>query len=430
MSKRIQNWGRSIDFTPAEVAYPSSEEEILVLLKKANAEGKNVRIIGSGHSWTRLIPTRDILVSLDAWQGVLSVDPEKKWAEVKAGTKLLKLGNDLNALGLAMANLGDIDVQSIAGALSTGTHGTGKNFGTLATQIESITIALAHGELVNVSPTENPELFSAACISMGALGIITRYKLKVVSAFKLEYSSTLASMKDMLANFDKYNNENRNFEFYWFPFTDMVQLKLVNETDKPIKDGGFMRDFNDIVIENMGYQVLSEVSRIFPKFYKPFSKFSAKNVPHGTWINQSNKIFATKRWVRFKEMEYNVPEHRFTECITEIMETIEKRDFRVHMPLEIRYVKADDLMISPASGRNCIYMAVHQYNGMDYETYFKTIEEIFWKYDGRPHYGKMNTMNKDQFANTYPNWSKFCSLQKECDPNGIMLNDYLKGILQ
>lgn len=429
MSVRIQNWGRSIDFNPGQVLYPSSEEQILTVLKNASYNKKNVRIIGSGHSWTNLIVTEDILVSLDEWQGVTQIDDNGKWVEVKSGTKLLKLGNDLWNLGYSMENLGDIDVQSIAGALNTGTHGTGKNFGTLATQIYSITIALPTGELVEVSENEHHELFKAAQVSLGALGIITRYKLKVVKAFNLEYTSKLGKIKDAIDNFDKYNNEYRNYEFYWFPYTEEVQLKLVNETTKPIQDGGIMRDFNDVVIENLGYYLLSEWSRTHKNFYKPFSKFSARGVPKGTWRNHSNKIFATKRWVRFKEMEYNVPKHRFQECITEIMETIHKRQFRVHMPLEVRYVKADDIMISPTHGRDAVYMAVHQYNGMDYLEYFKTIEEIFWKYDGRPHYGKMNTMKKEQFENTYPSWGKFSSIQKKCDPEGIMLNDYLRGIL-
>lgn len=428
MSVRIQNWGRSQSFDAGQVLYPTSEAEILTILRNATANHKNVRTIGSGHSWTGLIVTNDILVSLDHWQGITQVDPQNKWVEAKAGTKLLKLGNELWNLGLAMENLGDIDVQSIAGALNTGTHGTGKNFGTLATQIHSLTIALPTGELVEASETENHDLFKAAQISLGALGIITRYKLKVVKAFNLEYTSKLGKIRDAIDNFDKYNSENRNYEFYWFPYTDLIQLKLVNETTKPIKDGGFMRNFNDIVIENIGYQLLSEWSRTHPKFYKPFSKFSAKGVPKGTWRNHSNKIFATKRWVRFKEMEYNVPKAKFQECMEEIMDTIHKRDFRVHMPIEVRYVKADNIMISPAHGRDAVYMAVHQYNGMDYLEYFKTIEEIFWKYEGRPHFGKMNTMNKAQFSNIQPHWQKFIDIQKQCDPKGIMLNDYLKEI--
>ncbi len=428
MSIRIQNWGRSLDFNADQVLYPASEDEILTILSNATFNRKTVRIIGSGHSWTNLIVTSDILVSLDRWQGITEVDPGGKWVEVKSGTKLLKLGNDLWSMGFAMENLGDIDVQSIAGALNTGTHGTGKDFGTLATQIHAITIALPTGELIEVSETQNHDLFKAGQISLGALGIITRYKLKVVKAFNLEYISKLGKIRDAIDNFDKYNNEYRNYEFYWFPYTEEVQLKLVNETVKPIKDGGFMRDFDDIVIENMGYFALSEWSRTHKKFYKPFSKFSARGVPKGTWRNHSNKIFATKRWVRFKEMEYNVAKDKFQECITEIIETIHKRDFRVHMPLEVRYVKADDIMISPASGRDAVYMAVHQYNGMDYQEYFRTIEEIFWKYDGRPHFGKMNTMKKEQFIQTYPNWTQFSRIQHECDPKGIMLNDYLKSI--
>lgn len=430
MSIRIQNWGRSLDFNTGRLLYPRSEEEVLTILKNATFNKQTVRTIGSGHSWTNLIVTNDVLISLDEWQGVTNIDPNGKWVEVKSGTKLLKLGNDLWQLGYSMENLGDIDVQSIAGALNTGTHGTGKQFKTLADQIHAITLALPTGELMEISIENNAELFKAAQVSLGALGVITRYKLRVVPAYNLEYTSRLGKIDDAVDNFDKYNTENRNYEFYWFPYTDWVQFKLVNETKKPIQDGGIMREFNDIFIENLGYYALSEWSRTHKNFYKWFSKFSAKGVPKGTWRNHSNKIFATKRWVRFKEMEYNVPKERFQECFEEIKDTIHKRNFRVHMPLEIRYVKGDDIMISPANGRDAVYMAVHQYNGMDYLEYFKTIEEIFWKYDGRPHYGKMNTMQKPQFEKTYAHWAKFGSIQKNCDPHGIMLNPYLKSIIQ
>jgi FAD-linked oxidoreductase len=428
MPKTIRNWGRSWSSKPREIRYPHSEEEVATLLKEANASGRNVRIIGSGHSWTQLVPTDDILVSLDRMQGLIRFDKEKMIAEVWAGTKLLRLGNLLHENGAAMMNLGDIDVQSIAGALSTGTHGTGRAFGTLATQLAGLTLVTGNGDILECSPEQNPEIFKAAQISLGALGIITRMKLQAVPMFKLEYVSKGGKLRDAVGNFDTYIRENRNYEFYWFPFTDMVQFKFVNETDAPIQAGGFWREVNDVVIENLGYAVLSDISKRIKSFTRPFSKFSAKYVPKGRWVNHSHKIFATKRWVKFYEMEYNVPEENFKECFAEVRDCIHTNDFRVHMPMEVRYVKGDDIMISPANGRNCVYMAVHQFKGMQYKDYFAAVEKIFQKHGGRPHFGKMNTMGYEDFKRVHPNWDRFIEIRNSLDPKGVMLNNYLRTI--
>lgn len=424
----LKNFGRTYRFQPKELLKPTSEEEIIEIIKKANQENRNVRVVGSYHSWTNLVVAEDILVSLDNWQGVIKIDEANNWAEIKAGTKLHRATHELHQAGFALANLGDIDVQSIAGALSTGTHGTGKEFGTLATQLIEVTLITGKGDLITCSENQHPEIFKAAQISLGALGIITRMKLKIVPQYKLEYVSKLAYLDDMIDNFHQYNSENRNYEFYWFPHTNKVQLKLVNTTDLPIKSGGFSRSVNDIVVENMGYSVLSNLSRTFKPVTRWLTNFSANYVPKGRWINYSHKIFATKRWVHFYEMEYNVPEENFPNCIREIQQWITNNDYRVHMPLEVRYVKADDILISPANGRNCIYIAVHQFIGMEYKPYFEAVEKIFLKYGGRPHFGKMNTLTNVDFEKIHPHWSTFKNIRKQLDPNGVMLNKYLKQI--
>lgn len=428
MPTTIRNWGKTWSNQPKEILYPEGEVEVQSIIQNANEQGRHIRVVGSAHSWTHLVPAEDMLISLDKMQGLILLNKDENWAEVWAGTKLHRLFDILHENGMAVVNQGDIDVQSIAGALSTGTHGTGKDFSTLATMLLEVTLVTGKGEIMVLNEQNHPELFKAAQVSLGALGIITRMKLKVTPTFKLEYISKVGKLEDAVENFDQYLNENRNFEFYWFPHTDLVQLKIVNKTDKPIKDGGFWRDVNDVLIENIGYAVLSHFSKMFSWFTRPFSKFSAKNVPHGRWINYSHKIFATKRWVKFSEMEYNVPVEHFKSCIYEIRDMIHQRNFRVHMPMEVRYVKADDIMISPANGRDCVYMAVHQFKGMEYKEYFKAVEEIYWKYGGRPHFGKMNTLDYQGFKNIHPNWDRFIEIRNELDPKGVMLNAYLRKI--
>ena len=428
MSKTIKNWGGTVKFTPKHIFYPTTHEEVVDMVKKAAQNHQGIRIIGSGHSWTNLVDTEDVLLSLDKLQGIESLDKANCTAVVKAGTKLKLLGELLHEKGLAMENMGDINVQSLAGALSTGTHGTGVGFGTLATQMLEITLVNGKGETLVCSEHKNREIFKAAQISLGALGVITRIKLRLVPTFKLKYVSAKADLNDTLLNLDKYKEENRNFEFYWFPFTKTVQLKFVNKTAEAVKNGGWIKKFNDVFMENRVFGVLSRLSRTFPGFAPRVSKISAWGISKGTYVDHSHLIFATPRLVRFYEMEYNVPQEAFINVLKEIEECINRNKFKVHFPVECRWVKADDISISPASGRDSAYIAIHMYKGMEYKPYFEAIEKIFKKYNGRPHYGKMNTFSQVDFARLYPNWQQFNALRQQMDPEGLFLNKYLKGL--
>ncbi|HAS43145.1 MAG TPA: FAD-binding oxidoreductase [Microscillaceae bacterium] len=428
MSKTVKNWGGTVVFHPKFIRYPTSHEEVVEIIKTARQNHQQVRVIGSGHSWTSLVNTDYILVSLDQYQGIETLDKANCTAVVKAGTKLKLLGELLHAEGLAMENMGDINVQSIAGALSTGTHGTGVKFGTLATQMLEITFVNGLSETIVCSEHTNREVFKAAQISLGALGIITKIKLRLVPTFKLEYVSTKADLDDTLLNLEKYKQENRNFEFYWFPYTKTVQLKFVNKTPEAPKNVGFAKKLNDVVLENGVFGALSRFSRAFPKTAPRISKISAWGVSKGTYINHSHLIFATQRLVRFYEMEYNIPQESFINVIKEIEACIHEHQFKVHFPIECRWVKADDIMISPASDRDSAYIAIHMYKGMEYKPYFDAIEQIFRKYKGRPHYGKMNTLKQADFAELYPNWQKFMDIRQQMDPDKVFLNEYLQEL--
>ncbi len=427
---KVRNWGGNLSFTPAEIKYPKSENEIVEVIRKANAENRNIRIKGSGHSWTRLIPTDSILISLDQYQGIISIHKEKRLVTVKAGTKLKLLGQLLDSHGLAMENLGDIDVQSIAGALNTGTHGTGTAFGTLSTQIAGLTLITGNGEKIVCSETQNRGIFKAAQISLGALGIVSSYTLKCVPAYNLKYECKKETLEDCLQKLEAYNKENRHFEFYWFPHTNVVQTKIMNKTEEVKKENEILKKFNDVVVDNGVFWLLSEFTRFFPGFSKYSSKISAWGVSTGSYSDKSNLIFATTRMVKFTEMEFNIPRENFIPAIREIQETISNHKIQVHFPLECRFVKEDDIMISPAHGRASAYIAAHMYKGMPYKAYFKLLEDILKKYGGRPHYGKLNTFSHEDFEKAYTNWGQFKKIRNQLDPKGIFLNDYLKGIFK
>ncbi|MFD2177223.1 D-arabinono-1,4-lactone oxidase [Veronia pacifica] len=427
--KTISNWARNIDFVPASIHYPDSEEAIVSLVKMASKNKQILRVMGSGHSWTRLIETEQILVSLDRFQGIDEVNHDNQTVRVRAGTQLSVLGELLYAEGLAMENLGDIDSQSIAGALSTGTHGTGIAFKTLSNQISALTMVMASGQTLECSEHQNKDIFKAAQLSLGALGIITHFTLNLVPGFKLKLETKKVDLDILLTHLDEYKNNNRHFEFYWFPYAKTAQVKCVNPTDEALRDGGLAKKFNDLILENAVFGAVSYVSRAFPSLAKQISKLCAKLMSSGAFINHSHKIFATQRLVRFNEMEYNIPAEHFVAVMKEIKSCIEHHQFAVHFPIECRWVKGDDIFISPANGRDSAYIAVHMFKGMPYKDYFNAIEAIFTKYGGRPHYGKMHSLKSEDFTKLYPNWQRFAEIRHDLDPDGIFLNPYLKDML-
>jgi len=423
------NWSGSVQSNPTEILHPASEEEIVELVKKASKEGKKIRVIGSGHSFSRIIEINEILVSLDELQGIIDFDEEKQTATVWAGTKLKYLGEELFDLGLAQENMGDINVQSIAGALSTGTHGTGRKLGTLSTQILEVTFVNGLGELITVSESSNKALYDAICVSVGVMGIFTRVKLRLDKAYKLKEETRKGSLDHCLANWNEYSQKNRNFEFFWFPHTDTVQTKTLNITDEAFKRHGWGKKIGDVLIEHWFFLFLSNLVKWFPSFSKRVAKISAWGIANGSFVDWSHKIYATQRSVRFYEMEYNVPIDHVKEVLLELRSMIKNEDIKVHFPIECRFVKADGFMISPAYERDAAYIAVHQFKGMPFEEYFQKAESIFRKYQGRPHWGKINYKNASDFKELYPKWDEFNAIRKQQDPNGIFLNEYLELLM-
>lgn len=428
MGNRWRNWSSSVKATPQQILFPETEAEIQAIVRKAQQNGQKIRVVGAGHSFTPLVQTDSIIVSLDRLSGIISVDKEKEEAVVWAGTRLKELGSLLHEQGLAMENLGDIDVQSIAGALSTGTHGCGITLGVLASQLVSITMVTAEGELLELNPQSDPERFKAAQVSMGTFGIITRMGLRLRKAYKLKYSSKKETFEEVLESLEDYKKNNRNFEFYWFPYSETIQTKVMNITEEPPKGNGIGNWLNDIFLENGVFWVISRISRHIPGTFRAMSRLSAWGVSASSNTAWSHQVFATKRLVRFQEMEYNIPAEHFSDALREIKEAMETFNFRVHFPIECRWVKGDDIWLSPAYQRDSAYIAVHSYKGMAHEEYFGAMEAIFKKYNGRPHWGKMHNQTAKTLKQSYPKWDDFQGIRKALDPSGLFLNGYMKEL--
>ncbi len=425
---RWRNWSGSVRGEPRVMVAPDGVAELTRLIGQYAREGRHVRVVGAGHSFTPLAQTDDVLLSLDGVQGVQAIDEAAGTATVLGGTRLKMLGAALLARGLAQENLGDIDAQSIAGAISTGTHGTGVGFGSLSTQVVGLTLVTANGELLECSPDRNPDIFKAAQVSLGALGVIASVTLRVVPAKRLHYKVRRLPVADCLANVEQYKRENTHFEFFWMPYTKWAQAKFLNETNEQATGGNLWGEFNKIVLENGVYWGLSELCRLAPSLSRTVSGVSASAISSVDQVDYSHRLFATPRVVRFQEMEYNLPAESFVAALTEIQAMLAERRFNVHFPIECRFVRGDDIWLSPAYQRDSAYIAVHMYRGMEYLPYFAAVEAIFRRYHGRPHWGKLHTQDAASLRTLYPHYDDFRRVRATLDPQGMFLNDYLRRL--
>jgi len=430
-NKQWRNWSGSFLNKPEKILYPRNENDIVKIIKHCNYTGKKMGIIGAGHSFTPLAVTNGILVSLQHLSGIEKIDYEKKRVTILGGTTLTDLGKNLHKHGLTMENLGDINLQTIAGAVSTGTHGSGINFGNLSTQITELTLITPQGDKLLISANENSHLFEAARLSLGLLGVITKVEIKVIKAHQLISISKRSTMNQVFPKLTSLTKSNRHFEFFWFPHTETIQIKTLNpqrEVNKQKLKGP--SKFNDFFMENGALGLVSEMSRIQPKFSKFASKMIARGVPTGTTTGQSYQMYATPRLVKFNEMEYSIPAEHMAYALEDINDVIQKNNFNIHFPIECRYVKADNLWLSPSYKRDTAYIAVHMYKGMAFEHIFQAIEEVFKTYEGRPHWGKLHTLEKDDLQKVYPKFNHFLELRKQFDTKNILLNHYLENLFQ
>jgi FAD-linked oxidoreductase len=422
------NWAGNVTCYAEQILYPETEAQIVEIVQTAALAGKKIRLVGEGHSFSDLVATEHCIVSLSAYNGLVAVDKTNKTACIKAGTSIKKANEMLFKEGLAMINLGDIDVQSVAGATATGTHGTGVLFGNVSSEILSFRMVTADAQLICCSAKENTVLFEAGRVALGTLGIITQITFRVDEAYKLEYISSSDGFAETIANVQQYNANNRNFEFYYFPYSDKVQLKKSNKTDKAIRYNKVLAYINDVLIENIAMQTICSLAMRFPAWFKGINRFMANNFTQETKINYSHQIYATVRNVKFKEMEYNIPMEHFEACMHALKALIEEKEYYIFFPVECRFVKGDDIWLSPAYQRDSAYIAVHVYITAPHDPYFKEVEALFCSYSGRPHWGKMHTRKADYLAKVYPKWNDFLAIRNQYDPHGMFVNDYLSNI--
>jgi FAD-linked oxidoreductase len=391
-----------------------------------------VRARGSGHSFTAVGAAHDVALDLGDWTGITATDIDTGLVTVRAGTTLRALNAELDRLGLAMTNLGDIDAQTISGAISTGTHGTGARFGGIATQIAGLELVLADGSVVSCSATELPELYAAGRVGLGALGVISSVTLQTEPSFVLAAEERPEPLDEVLEALDENCADNDHFEFYWFPYGPKALTKRNNRLPAGTEPAPLskLRQFVEYeVMENQAFGALCRIGRRVPKLVRPLNKLSSTVLSARSYRDVSHRVFVTNRSVRFVESEYAVPREALGEVLAELRRRVPELADPVMFPVEIRVAAADDIWLSTAYQRDSAYVAIHQFTGMPYEEYFALFESIVADVGGRPHWGKMHTLDAAALRSRYPRFDDFVDLRTKLDPTGLFANPYLDRVL-
>jgi L-gulono-1,4-lactone dehydrogenase len=425
-----RNWAGDQACTPAELVRPRDREELAGAIVSAAAAGRKIGLVGSGHSFTEATLTGGTMVDAGSLSGVIDADRDTGLVRVGAGTVLADLNQELQRLGLAMENLGDIDRQTIAGAISTGTHGTGAKLRNISSRVEAVELVLADGSVRELSATGGPDPLRAARVSIGALGAISAVTLRCVPAFTLHRVDTPCPREEVFDTFQERADANDHFELFTFPYADSALVLERNRTEEPARPRGRGAAFlNDIVLENWALEAISAAGKAFPRAIPSLSRLAARLASGSKATDRSDLIFANERRVRFTEMEYGVPREHGPEAAQRVIEWVRSNRYPVFFPIEMRVTAADDALLSPSHERDTAYIAVHQYRGMEWRPYFEAVEAIMDSYGGRPHWGKRHFQTEATLAERYPGWADFQAARDELDPGRVFTNEYAERVL-
>jgi FAD-linked oxidoreductase len=427
-----QNWGRSESVTPQLIERPASVEAVQRSVQAAGRAGMKVKPIGAGHSFSGIAVAPGVLLELADLSGIIEVDRDRRRVRMLGGTRLHQIPGLLAPYGLAMQNLGDIDRQSITGAISTGTHGTGARFGGIATQIVAATLVTASGEILTIDETKNSELLPAVVPGLGALGVLVDVTVQCVPSFVLHAVERPERLDDVLATLDDRVAKADHFEFYWFPHTDVALTKsntrLPSDAPRhPLPRVGKWID--EELLSNGVYRVVCATGRAFPGIVPPVSRLAVKLTGNREYTDISTGVFTQDRNVRFREMEYALPAENVRPAFEAMRALIDERGWKISFPVEVRFAAADDLWLSTAHGRASGYIAVHRYWREDPAEYFEAVEQLMLSFGGRPHWGKMHTLDAATLRERYPRFDDFVALRDRLDPERRFQNPYLERVL-
>jgi FAD-linked oxidoreductase len=427
MPRTWRNWVGTVEARPGRTLQPTSVHEVQSIVSTTGTA--KVRMAGSGHSFTPLVPTDDILLLPHDFGADVEVDTQNAVARVPAGMLLSEVNLRLAHAGFALANMGDITAQTIAGAIATSTHGTGRAFTGLAGQVHAFEMVLASGELLRCSETEHTDVFRNGRVSLGALGVMTHVEVRVVPSFRLHAVEEPQPVERVLEQFDAITESNDHFEFYWVPHTRWALTKMNRRTTEPPQPRSAIRRWcSKTLLENYAFGAVCALGRRFPSQI-PRLATALPGSGRQEFTEESFRVFATRRLVRFHEMEYSIPLRHLPTALRNIMAMVHREGLRVSFPVEVRTTGADDVSLSTSYGRESAYIAVHMYRGMPYEQYFRSVEEIVAPLDGRPHWGKIHYQDSSTLRGRYPRFDDFLSIRERLDPQHRFTNAHLERVL-
>jgi FAD-linked oxidoreductase len=424
------NWSGLATANPAQELTPHDSGDVVEAVVTARDQNLTVKMTGSGHSFTDIAVTDGILLRPDSLRGIVGVDHDAMTVTALAGTPLHELNRALERLDLSLHNLGDIEEQTLAGAISTGTHGTGGHQASLSAQVTGLELVTGEGDLLSATAEENPDVLEVARLGLGALGILTSVTLRVEPLFTLEAVEAPMRWDRALADFDEMEATNEHFEMYWFPHTDRLLTKRNNRTlDDPEPLSRMRHWLDDEFLSNRVFGWANRIGNRRPGLVRRINDISGRALSERRYSDVPHKVFTSSRTVVFREMEYAVPREVGMAALTETRALIEKEGWRISFPVEIRHAPADDVWLSTSYGRDSVYLAFHVNARTDHTAYFSGVERILRAYDGRPHWGKLHTRTAADLAPTYPRFEDFLALRDRLDPDRLFTNGYLERVL-
>jgi L-gulonolactone oxidase len=425
-----RNWAGDQRCSPVAIEHPGTREELAEMIGGAAERGLGVRASASGHSFSDIALTDGVMIRLDRLDRLLWLDREAGMVKVEAGIVLGDLGRLLDGLGLAIENLGDIDRQTLAGAISTGTHGTGLGHPSLSAQVEAVDLVLADGSSLEIGGEDGPEALAAARLGLGALGVIYAVTIRTVPAFTLDRVDGPRPLDQTLARLDELNQANDHFEFFVFPHTEVALCRETRRTDAPPRPRPAAAVYaKEVMLENWVGGLFSLAGRTLPSQAPRLARLAARGIGRSTKVDRSHRVFPSQRRVRFTEMEYAIPRAHAEEAVRRVLEHAARPELAVAWPLEVRFVSGDDVMLSTSEGRDTCYIAAHQDPRLDWKAYFRGVEEIMDSYDGRPHWGKRHFQTAETLAPRYPRWAEFAAVRARLDPESRFANRYTERVL-
>lgn len=427
-----RNWSGSARWSPAEIAAPRCEADVLAALASARRSGRSLRVIGGGHSFTPLAATDGTLMTLDAHQGLVSVDLDRRRATLRAGTRLWQIADLLAPFDLALSVMGDIDRQSIAGAIQTGTHGTGARFTGFAGMVRGMRLALADGEVLEVSAEHEPDLFEAARLGLGTIGVLLEVTLQCVPRYRLELLESTVGIDEAVGSFVPDSSIVDHHEIFWFPRTPRATVRSSRRLPADVEQSRPPRPLEVLQSEILGngaFELLCGASALLPPLSRPTAEIASRAFAGPRVVDDSARVFTAPRRVRFHESEWAIPAERFDAAFAALRRRFEDEDVRVTFPLEIRRAAPDDVWLSTAYGRDTVYVAAHRYHREEPGPYLLMVQRTLEPFAARPHWGKRHWLGARELAAVHPRFEDFRRVRERVDPDGLLMTPYLRHLL-